>query len=132
LSSQNVEVATRAIAAFNSRDVDGFAVLTTPDFEWSPSMSPIEGEVFVGREGIRKYFSGLESAWEHFHVLPGRALDRGQLVLVLGRLEGRGRGSGATVEAALGMAFELREGMISRIHGYLDQDEAMKVTGLHE
>ncbi len=52
MSEENVEVATQAIRAFNGSDVDTFATLTTPDFEWSPSMAAIEGETFLGREGI--------------------------------------------------------------------------------
>ncbi len=50
--------------------------------------------------------------------------------LVLGRLEGRGRGSGATVDSALGMAFDLRDGAITRIRGYLNHDEALAAVGL--
>src|SRR5438445_135539 len=110
MSHQNVDVAKCAVAAFNARDVQAFVALTTPDFEWSPSMSPIESETFVGPEGIRKYFDALEDAWEHFHVIPAEFLDEADAVLVLGRLEGRGRGSGAPVDASLGMAFDLRGG----------------------
>jgi ketosteroid isomerase-like protein len=130
VSQRAVAVARRAIAAFNARDIDGFAALTTPDFEWFPSMGPIESETFIGRAGVRKYFDGLGSAWDHFNVLPDefRPYDSG--VLVLGRLEGRGRGSGVTVDASLGMAFDLRDGMISRIRGYLDHDQALEAVGI--
>jgi ketosteroid isomerase-like protein len=63
MSRANVEIAERAIDAFNRSDVDAFAALTTPDFEWSPSMGAIEGEIFRGREGIEKYFANLGDAW---------------------------------------------------------------------
>jgi hypothetical protein len=33
--------------AFNRRDSDGFADATTPDFEWSPSVVAVDGEVFA-------------------------------------------------------------------------------------
>ena len=46
MSRENVEVATRAIEAFNATDVAAFALLTTADFEWSPSMVAIEGTIF--------------------------------------------------------------------------------------
>src|SRR3982074_3135764 len=99
MSRQNVDVAKRAIIAFNARDVEGFVALTTPGFEWSPSMSAIENELFLGADGIRKYFDALGDAWEHFHVIPDRFLDQADAVLVLGALEGRGKGSGITVNA---------------------------------
>jgi len=130
MSSEGVEIAKQAIRAFNEREIDAFAARTTPDFEWSPSMVAVEGETFVGREGIDSYFARLEEAWERFHIHQDRFRDSGEVVVMLGRLEGRGRSSGVPVEAALGMVFDLRDGAISRIRGYLDHGEAMRVAGL--
>jgi ketosteroid isomerase-like protein len=130
MSQADVDVARRAVAAFNARDVEGFAALTTSDFEWSPSMSPIDGAVFVGHDGVRKYFQELAGAWDRFDVHPDEFLEHRTGVLVLGRLEGRGRGSGAATSASLGMAFDMREGAISRIRGYLDQARALQAVGL--
>jgi len=130
MSQENVDRATRAIDAFNETDVGSFAALTTRDFEWSPSMAAIEGEIFKGREGIEKYFASLDGAWERFHILSDEFRDRSDLVVMLGRLQGRGKGSGVPVDAALGMVFDFDSGLISRIRGYLDHDEALRVAGL--
>lgn len=124
-------VVMEAIDAFNARDVERFAALTTPDFEWLPSMSPIAGEDFVGPEGIQRYFDGLGDAWEHFRILPGGELRSHAAGLVLlGRLDGLGRGSGARVDSPLGMAFDLRDGQITRIRGFLNHTEALRAVGL--
>ena len=125
-----MEIATQAIEAFNERAVDAFAALTTPDFEWSPSMVAIEGETFRGREGIDRYFRSLASAWEQFHVHRDRFREADALVVMLGRLEGHGMGSGVSVDASLGMVFDFRAGQISRIRGYLDHAEALEAAGL--
>jgi ketosteroid isomerase-like protein len=132
MSRENVEVATRAIDAFNGTDVDAFAALTTPDFEWSPSMVAIEGETFRGREGIERYFGSLGNAWEKFHIHRERFRDPEDVVVMLGRLEGHGKGSGVPVGASLGMVFDFRGGAISRIRGYLDHAEALRAAGLAE
>ena len=132
MSQENAEVATRAIEAFNGSDVDAFAVLTTPDFEWSPSMVAIEGTIFRGREGIERYFQSLDIAWEKFHIHRNRFRDAEDLVVMLGRLEGRGMGSGVPVDSSLGMVFDFRGGLISRIRGYLDHAEALRAAGLSE
>ena len=132
MSGGNVEVATRAIDAFNESDVDAFAAVTTPDFAWSPSMVAIEGETFRGREGIERYFGSLGSAWERFHVHRDGFRDSGEVVVMLGRLEGRGKGSGVPVDSSLGMVFDFRHGRISRIRGYLDHAEALRAAGLPE
>jgi ketosteroid isomerase-like protein len=130
--SDNLDTTRRAIAAFNARDIDAFAAVTSEDFEWVPSMSPVEGEKFVGTAGVHRYFEMLDGAWEHFHVLADRVHVREELVLVLGRLEGRGRSSGADVHASLGMAFDFSRGSIARIRGFLDHDEALRATDLIE
>ena len=132
MSRENVEVATQAIDAFNESDVHAFAALTTPDFEWSPSMVAIEGEIFRGREGIDRYFASVAKAWDKFHIHRDGFRDSGDLVVMLGRLEGRGKGSGVPVDASLGMVFDFRGGAISRIRGYLDHAEALRAAGLFQ
>jgi ketosteroid isomerase-like protein len=132
MSGENVKVATQAIDAFNGREVDAFAVLTTPDFTWSPSMVAIEGTIFQGREGIERYFQSLANAWEKFHIHRDRFRNAESVVVMLGRLEGRGMGSGVPVDASLGMVFDFRDGTISRIRGYLDHAEALEAAGLTE
>ena len=51
---------------------------------------------------------------------------------MLGRLEGRGMGSGVPIEASLGMVFDFRGGAIARIRGFLDHAEALRAAGLSE
>ena len=132
MSQENLEVATQAIDAFNQRDVGAFAALTSPDFEWSPSMVAIEGEIYRGRSGIENYFGTLNNAWEKFQILRDGFRDLGDVVIMLGRLEGRGKGSGVPVDSPLGMVFDLRGGAIARIRGYLDHAEALEAAGLRE
>ena len=132
MSQENVEVATQAIDAFNGGNVRAFAALTTQDFEWSPSMGAIEGEIYRGRNGIEKYFGTLDNAWEKFQILRDGFRDLGDVVVMIGRLEARGKGSGVPVDSPLGMVFDLRDGAIARIRGYLDQAEALEAVGLSE
>ena len=130
MSNQNVEVATRAIEAFNGGNVGAFAALTTQDFEWSPSMAAVENQIFQGRSGIENYFGTLDKAWERFHIVRDEFRELGDdLVVMLGGLEGRGKGSGVPVESPLGMVFDFRDGSISRIRGFLDHAEALEVAG---
>ena len=132
MSQGNIEVATRAIEAFNAVNVEGFADLTTPDFEWSPSMVAIEGTIFRGREGIERYFHSLNGAWEKFHIHRQRFRDAEGVAVMLGRLEGRGMGSGVPVYSTLGMVFDFRDGAVSRIRGFLDHEEALEAAGLSD
>jgi ketosteroid isomerase-like protein len=128
MGRENVDIARRAIDAFNRTDVDAFTQLTTADFEWSPSMVAIEGEIFRGSEGIAAYFASLSNAWKEFLIVPGTFREEDDVVIMLGGLSGRGRNSDVTVDSSLGMAFDLRGRKIARIRGYLDHDEALRAA----
>lgn len=130
MGRESVEIAKRAIDAFNRVDVECFTGLTTADFEWSPSMVAIESQVFRGSEGIRAYFASLSDSWKEFLIIPGTFRDVGDAVIMLGGLRGRGQNSDVTVDSSLGMVIELRGSKISRIRGFLDHGEALRAAGL--
>src|ERR1700693_1162554 len=110
MSKENVELVARLIGAFNQRDVDTFASITTPDFEWSTSVMAVEGEIFRGREGIETYFERMREAWDDFQTIVDEYRDLGDRVLLSGQVEGRGRGSGAPVVAPLDILYHFRGG----------------------
>ena len=132
MSQENVEIVKRLTVAFNERDLDVFAAITTPDFEWTTSMTAVEGEVFWGREGIETYFERMREAWDEFRSVASEYRDLGDRVLFIGRLDGRGLISGVPVSAPLDILFDLRGGKISRMHSYLDHDEALLAARLSE
>jgi ketosteroid isomerase-like protein len=131
MSQENVEIVKRALHAFSHGEADAFADLTTPDVEWKTGLGAIEGgEIFRGREGVETYFGRLSTAWEEFRFVPEEFRDRDDVVLVLGRLEGRGRGGGVPVDSPVGAVWDLRGGKIWRLRAYLDHAEASEVAGL--
>jgi ketosteroid isomerase-like protein len=130
MSKEDVEVVSRALAAFSAKDADAFAELTTRDLEWRTGLGAVEGEIFHGHEGVHTYFERLRSAWEEFRFLADEFHDLGGVVLVLGRLEGRGRGGGVPITSPVGAVWDLREGKVWRLRAYLDQAQAAAVAGL--
>ncbi len=131
--SQNVEVAKRVIDAMNRRDLDAYDELAAPDFEWFPAMpGTVEGGSYRGREEVETYLADYDKVWETFVVVPEEYRDLGDRVVVLGRLQARGRGSGVQVNSAAGLVFQLQGGKISRVRGYLDHGEALRAAGLSE
>jgi ketosteroid isomerase-like protein len=133
VSQQNVEIAKRSIDALNRRDLDAYDDLFTQDFEWFPALpSTVEGGGYLGRKGIEKYLGEISETWEEFGVIAEEYRDLGGRVLMLGRIEGRGRGSGVEVNAQLGAVWDFRDGRISRARVYLDHGEALQAAGLAE
>ena|SRR5271166_4947238 len=133
MSQANVEITERLIEAYNRGEVDAFADLTTADFEWlTAGFGIIEGVPLYGREGIEKYFRDLRDFWEDLSIIANEFRDLGDRVLVLGRVEGRGKGSGVEVDSPLGLIGEFRSGKMSQGRTYLDQGEALRAAGLDE
>jgi len=134
MSQANVEIAKRAVDAFNRQDSDAFDDLFTPDFVWLPALAgTVEGEgSYTGREGMETFLGELRDTWDEFRVVADEFRDLGDRVLAFCRTEARGRGSGVPVSALEGLVCDFRGGKISRIRNYLDQNEALRAAGMAE
>jgi ketosteroid isomerase-like protein len=133
MSQQNVQTVARALEDFNRRDLGTYDELYTPDYEWFPALTgTIEGRHYEGREGLETWFVEAADTWESFIVVTEELRDLGDHVLGLGRIAGRGRGSGVELDAAMGMIVDFRDGRISRTRNYLSQDEALHEAGVNE
>jgi ketosteroid isomerase-like protein len=133
VSHENIEIAKRFVDAFNRRDLDALMETVTPDFAFFPAMADtIDGNSFQRRAGMKAYFVDVDSAWEELSLIYDEYRDLGDRVLTLGRLEGRGRGSGAVVEAPQGAVGDFRDGKLSSVRSYLDHAAALRAAGLTE
>ena len=131
MSQENVEIVKRGLDAFNRRDLQGFAVLATEDFEWFPALpGAVEGTAYRGHDGIESYFRESRDTWVELRVLAGELRDLGGRVLVLGMAEAIGRGSGVQVDMPLAFVVEFRGEQMSGVRTYLDHGEALRAAGL--
>ncbi len=128
-----MELAKRAFEAFNRRDIDGSSDLLTPDFEWFPSLtSALDGGSYRGRDGLETHLGEIRETWAEYRLVADEFRDLGDRVLMLGRQEARGSGSGAPVDAPFGMIVDFRGDKISSIRAYNDHDEALRAAGLSD
>jgi ketosteroid isomerase-like protein len=120
-----VDVAERMVDAYNRRDLDGvFAELVTPDYEWYPGyVSAFDGGGYRGRDGVN---------WEQLQIIAEEFRDLADRVLVLGRMKGRGKGSGAPVDQPFATVLDFRGDRVWRVRGYLDRAEGLRAAGLSE
>ena len=133
MSQENVETVRLGIDAFNRRDVDLLADLTTPDFAWFPALpGAVEAGGYRGREGVETYFGEIEGTWTELRLVLEEIRDLGDRVLFLGRAEARGRSSGVEVDAPIGIVYEFRGDKCWRCRAYLDAGEALRVAELSE
>ena len=128
-----MEIVERGIHAFNDRAVDVLAMLVTRDFELVPAMMGVlEGASFRGREGVERYLGELDDSFEYLRLTGEEFRDLGDSVIVVFRVEARGRGSGVSVTAQQTAIYDFRDGKISRGRVFLDHGEALRAAGLTE
>ena len=132
MATDKVQIVRRAIDAYNRRDVDTFfAELATPDFEWCPALvRAFDGGSYRGREGVERFYADTEENWEELQTVVEELRDLGDRVLVVGRMVGRGRGSGAPVDAPVVGINDFRDGRMCRARVYIDPAEGLRAAGL--
>ena len=133
MSQANVEIVKRGIDAYNRRDFDAYIALATSDFEMFPALDrTVEAHSYRGHEGIETHIGDIGETWAELRLLPEEWRDLGDRVLMLGRAQGRGRGSSVPVDAQVGFVVDFRDGKMSRVRSFLDRDEALRAAGLSE
>ena len=134
MARDKVDVAKRVVDAYNRRDVDGLlAELATPDFEWYPGIvRALDGGGYRGREGVDRFAADTSENWAELQIIAEEFRDLGDRVLVLGRLKGQGKGSGAPVDAPYAGILDFRGDRIWRHRVYLDRAEGLRAAGLSE
>ena|SRR5579859_1351856 len=133
MSQENVEVAKRAVDAANRRDIDVFSEVATADFKYVPALlMAFEGGSIRGRDGLQAWWDAMTNTWDEFRLIAEHFRDVGDQVLVLGRADARGRGSGVEIDAPMGLVLDFRANRISRPRAFLDHTAALKAMGLEE
>ena len=134
MSLDKVAIAERVIDAYNLRDADGlFAELATPDFEWNPGIvRALGGGGYRGREGVERFRADTSENWEELQSIAEEFRDLGDRVVVVGRLVGRGKGSGAPVDTPAVTILDFRGERIWRSRVYLDHAEGLRAADLSE
>jgi ketosteroid isomerase-like protein len=135
MSRKNVEAFKRAIAAYNRRDLEAVVEEFDPEVEWHSLIQVMFGgeeSVYRGHRGVRESVQDMDEALAGLRVEYSEIRDLGERIVVLGRVHGRGRASGAEFESPLNWVVEFREGRAMRVRDYLDPKEALEAAGLRE
>jgi uncharacterized protein len=131
MSQENVDIVRRATDPFNRRDIPALLELLDPDVEWIPIMAALEGRVYRGHEGVRRWFEDLAADWESFETSGVEYRDLGDRVLVFGSWRARGRASGVELEnRPASWLIDLKGGKIVRLQTFTDRAEALEAVGL--
>jgi ketosteroid isomerase-like protein len=123
-----VELTRRALEASNHGGVDSALTYFAPDAVWSvgPGL-----ERFEGKAAIRRFWTEWRSTFDDYSVDMEEALDLGGGV-ALATLRNRGRpiSGGFDMQEPFTLVIEWTDGLITRVSGYHDPDEARAAAEL--
>jgi ketosteroid isomerase-like protein len=125
VSAENVEAVRQGFAAFNEREVERLVGLSTPDCEWHPFRAQLEGIVYRGHEGVRRFVRDMDEDWQAFRIDPVEFHDRGDQVVVIGQVTAVGRG-GVEIDSTGGFVFDVQAGRIAGLVSYSDPAAALE------
>jgi ketosteroid isomerase-like protein len=137
MSQENVEVVRRylgtRIDALDDEALDRVMQFFHPEVEFREDPKFPEASVYRGRDAIRAYARRFSGEFEAFSWEAEDFRDAGDdQVLVLLRVRGRGKDSGADFDTPVGWLFTLTEARVMRVDAYLDRREALEAAGLRE
>jgi ketosteroid isomerase-like protein len=132
MSQENVDAVRQVYAYWERGQWAASADLFDPGLEvvYSTSAFPDAGTYRGGRVALHAWSRWLE-AWEEFSVELVDLVEAGEEIVGLQRLRGRGKESGVTVDADVGVIFTCDHGVIRRMV-FCDRQEALEAAGLSE
>jgi ketosteroid isomerase-like protein len=101
-----------------------------PEVEFSPWLArEVEHRTYHGHEGLRTFFQELQDMLGEVRYAPPEFYPLSDdVIVVLTRLEGVGQGSDVPVGQDLGLVYEFRGGLVTRLTAFGSHDEAMRVA----
>jgi ketosteroid isomerase-like protein len=132
MSANDLETIRAGVAALNRGDVEGIAETLAPDVELVPLRAMLDGSVYRGHEGVRRWLADMEEDWTRFELglddlrelSPGRVLVQATM-----RLRGR---SGVALDSQAAWLCDLADGQVKRIQFFTDADAALAAAALND
>ena len=132
MSQENVQRARQLLDAVAQRDLSRLIAFTDPGVEWRSFFAVGEGGVYRGHNRMGQYVSDLSEAFEYLRPELSDLLDAGDIVIGVGRIHYRGKGSGVETESPAGWMFKFRDGKVVSFRAFREPDQALETLGLSE
>src|SRR5436305_12743112 len=124
MPGQTVELAREVMEALGERDLARLSAFADPEVEWHSFFAELgEGGVYRGHAGTRQYVSDLSDAWEMVRADVDDTLGVGDVAVVVGRIQYRGKGSGLETETPAGWMLKFHQGRLTCLRAFREPEE---------
>lgn len=115
------------------RGVEGFREFFDPAIELESPLSSVVGEPYRGYAGMERWVRDLEEQFAEWSMALDDARQIAEHVIAIGAVKARGRASDVTLEFPAATVFDFGDNdRITRVHIYLNVEEALKAVGLED
>ena len=132
MSQENVEAVYRLYEASVRGDKETCVEMSHQDVRLVSYLMGVEGTVYRGHDGMRRYIDDLFSVFPNWHPSILRTIDYGETVVAEVRLAGRGAVSGVETEQTVWQVTTFKDGKVGGFYGYGSRADALKAVGLEE
>jgi ketosteroid isomerase-like protein len=130
MSRENVDVARRAQEAFNAGEFETATAEMAEDIEWRPVGSMTHGEVIVGTDAVRRFWSEWLETFEGFRLIVEDIFEAPVGAVAVTRASGRGVASGMELTGgSFFQVFEIRD-KVRRLQMHRNREDALEAAGL--
>ncbi len=125
MDSEHKELVKRLFEAFNHRDADAISALCDPDMEFvAPTAEAVGRNVpYTGPDGLREYLADVAQSWEELLVTSGAVEQRGDRLLVRGRVYARSHELGIR-DMPIAWVWQVRGGRFVRGEVFQNPEQA--------
>ena len=123
----NAEWVRQAFERWNAGDRTAPLERIDPDAEIHPAIGgALQSEPYRGHEGMRAWLDAVDENFETWMLIPEEWHERGDTLVLLGKIHARGRGSGIELDQKIGWVARFRAGKLVYLRTYLDHEEALQ------
>lgn len=130
MSGDHAELVIRLFEAFNQRDADVIGTLCDPDMRFlAPTANAVGHDgPYIGPDGLHEYLADVVRSWEELLITSGTIEQRGDQVLVRGRVYVRSHELGIR-DMPVAWIWQLRNGRFVRGEVFPDPEVALARFG---
>jgi ketosteroid isomerase-like protein len=130
MSQENVDLARKAIEAWNRRDVDLWLTYAAPEVEWIPAgPAAVEQTVYRGHDEASRGLTAVWDTWEVFEFAESEVRDLEDSVLWLGHVKMRGGTSHLELDQEFALHSLVSDGKLIRVKAFLSWQDALEEVG---
>jgi ketosteroid isomerase-like protein len=132
MSQENVDLVYRWYDAFRRHDNEACVRDSAPDVEIVSYLLGVEGTVYKGHTGMRRYIDQVFGVFPDWHARVVGTIDHGDTVIAEIRMAGSGASSGLEIEQTTWQVTRFSEGKMTGFTAYGNRAAALEAVGLSE